>query len=430
MSEKSKLRNGAKGYGTEMNDVHPGTVTFHEDVVDEAEEKEYTLVGQYRTALLTLWQIKLLLVFAPLAIIGKLSGAADGPLFFFSFLALIPLAALLGDFTEDICKRSNEVVGALINVTFGNATELIISFVALKAGMFQLIKSALIGSILGNMLLVLGTGLFLGGLRRKILSFSQAATNTYTPLLMMAVMSFLIPSGYGLTTAKTTPAEAEVARLSVLAVSRQIALVTAFVYVAYLWFQLVTHKEVFDDEAAGAVVTPTEELESGTPADDEDEEDDTPEFTLMFAVTGLAAVSILISYISDVLVDSVEGAAKEYSIPDQFIGLILVPIVGNAAEHATAVIMARKGRLDVAIGVALGSSIQIALFVMPVLVLLGWVIGVPLDMNFHPFPTAVLMICTMVACQVVGDGKSNWLEGVMLIGAYVMVSITVFQGNI
>lgn len=444
-TEQTKLTNGIRGVtsgGTFENSTvvpHPGVAMFHEPPTDGShripDDSEYTFMGQMKSALLPLWQIKLLLVFVPLAIVGKLGGVGDGPLFVFSFFALIPLAALLGDFTEDICKRSNEVIGALVNVTFGNATELIISFMALRARLFDLIKYALIGSVLGNMLLVLGTGLFLGGIRRKMLCFNVTASNTYIPLLMLSVMSFLIPSGFGITLERRTPAQQIAADAAVLSVSRAIAIVTALVYLAYLWFQLVTHKDVFDDDTSDSTGSTSvnsdadQELKGNSDSIDE-EESDAPEFTLFFALGGLAFVSVLISYISDVLVDSVQGAALEYNIPSPFIGLILVPIVGNAAEHATAVIMAQKGRLDVAIGVALGSSIQIALFVMPVLVIGGWFAGLPLDMNFHPFATAMLLVCVLVASQVVADGKSNWLEGVMLVGAYVMVAIATFHGNV
>jgi Ca2+:H+ antiporter len=422
---------------SELQQQHPGTSTFHELNGAKAgagsdEEREYTFPGQVKTALSTLWQIKVLLAVVPLVFVSS----SDGVLFACSFLGLIPLAALLGDFTEDICKRSNEVVGALINVTFGNATELIISFVALRAGMFDLIKFSLIGSVLGNMLLVLGTGLFLGGLKRKVLSFSVQASNTYIPLLMLSVMSFLIPSGYGIAVAhgavdkKTgglaTAAPLDGASDSVLIVSRHIAVVTAIIYLCYLWFQLVTHKDMFDEKCCSRTCS-ADDVDGLLEDDDEDE---TPDFTLGFALGGLAVASIFISYLSEVLVGSVEGFAREYNVPSQFIGLILVPIVGNAAEHATAVIMAQRGRLDVAVGVALGSSIQIALFVMPVLVLGGWVFGLGLDMNFHPYPTALLMVCVLVVSQVIGDGKSNWLEGVMLVGAYIMVGLTVLNGEI
>lgn len=408
--------------------THPGTSTFHES---NAEEREYTITGQVKTALTTLWQIKILLVVVPFVFVAS----SDGVLFACSFLGLIPLAGLLGDFTEDICKRSNEVIGALVNVTFGNATELIISFVALRAGMFNLIKFSLIGSVLGNMLLVLGTGLFLGGLKRKVLSFSVQASNTYIPLLMLSVMSFLIPSGYGIAVAhglmtkkggSLVESTSDASNDSVLAVSRHIAVVTALIYLCYLWFQLVTHKDMFDEKCCSRTCS----VDDVDLINEDDDDDETPEFTLAFAIGGLAVASIFISYLSDVLVASVEGFAREYGVPSQFIGLILVPIVGNAAEHATAVIMAQRGRLDVAVGVALGSSIQIALFVMPVLVLGGWATGLGLDMNFHPYPTALLMVCVLVVAQVIGDGKSNWLEGVMLVGAYIMVGLTVLNGEV
>jgi Ca2+:H+ antiporter len=422
-----------------------------EDVQPGEDDREtFTLVGQIRKCFTTFWQLKLLLVFVPLCFVGKVGAYGDGFLFLTSFIGLIPLAGMLGDFTEDICKRSNDVVGALVNVTFGNATELILSIMALRAGLLELIKFALIGSVLGNMLLVMGSAFLLGGLRRQTLTFNSDAANTYIPLLLLSSMSFIIPTGYAVTAEKTSPVESPTKTIkklastlqsnnstsaammhgdlsveeTVLLASRQIALVTAFIYVGYLVFQLYTHKNVFDD------INSENEAEAGSHEEENDDDEDKPEFTLVFAIVGLAVVSVLISYLSDVLVDSVSGAAIQYNVPHQFIGLILVPIVGNAAEHASAILMAQKGRTDVAVGVALGSSIQIALFVMPVLVLAGWIINVPLDLNFHPFPTIVMFISVMVASHVTSDGKTNWLEGLMLLGAYAMVAILFFHGNV
>jgi Ca2+:H+ antiporter len=366
-----------------------------------------------------MWQLKLLTVFVPITLIARLGGMNSGLQFAAAFLSLIPLAGMLGDFTEDVVKRSNEVIGALINVTFGNATELIISFFALKAGQLELIKFSLVGSILGNMLLVLGTALLVGGLRFPILNFSSDATNTYIPLLSLSVVSFIIPSGFSImeksySTLSVPSADVEAVMLSV---SRQVAIVTSAVYLCYLWFQLVTHKTMFDSNA---------DAHDG----DREEEEDAPEFTLAFSLWGLAIVSLLISYCSDVLVDTVDSAAQYFHLPHAFIGIILVPIIGNAAEHATAIIMASRNRMDVAVGVAMGSSIQIALFVMPLLVIAGWIVNVPLDMYFHPFPTALLFGCVLVTGQVVGDGKSNWLEGVMLVATYFMMGVTFLHGDI
>ena len=213
------------------------------DNAKDRNEREYTLTGQLVSVFMNTWQLKVLLVFVPIAIVGRQLAFSDGILFFSSFLGLIPLAALLGDFTEDVALRSNEVIGALINVTFGNATELIISIIALRAGMYELIKLSLIGSILGNMLLVLGSGFLIGGIKYKNLTFNGDAANTYAPLLLLSVMSFVIPSGFGTLHKATKDGNPEL-----LKVSRQIAVITCIVYVAYIVFQLYTHKALFDAE--------------------------------------------------------------------------------------------------------------------------------------------------------------------------------------
>lgn len=385
------------------------------------EEPNYSVGHMFHLVFAEKWQLKLLLIAVPIALLGDGMGVSTDILFFASFLGLVPLAGLLGDFTEDLALRSNDVIGALINVTFGNATELIISIMALRAGMLDVIKLSLIGSVLGNMLLVLGTAFVVGGLKHKDMTFNTHAVNTYGPLLQLTLLGFVIPSVYwsahGALGGKKHDSEV------VLAVSRQVAVVMAAAYCAYLYFQLFTHKHLFD------AVTPKKI--AGEPVeDDDDEEEEVPVFTFVFALVGLAIVSVLISVLSDILVATLQDAAVKWHIPEQFIGIILVPIVGNAAEHASAIFMAAKNKLDISVGVALGSSIQIALFVIPVLVISGWFVGVPLNMNFHPFLTATTVMSVLVVNNVVGDGETNWLEGFMLICAYVMVALVFLNGTI
>lgn len=424
-------------------------------------EASPSLAGQLRAIFMTPLPLKVLLLAVPVAIFAGRFELGDTVIFSACFLGLIPLAALLGDFTEDLALRSNDVVGALINVTFGNATELIISICALRAGMYQLIKLSLIGSIMGNMLLVLGSAFVVGGLRRKSLEFNCNAVNTYGPLLLLSMMSFVIPSAYS-TGVLNSPAATREETHVVLSVSRQLAVIMCLTYVAYLVFQLVTHKEMFDGSAetedgekpvslalnhsfvrfanygaaGGDGTTPRRSPSAAAlPAatshgGDDDDEAEEPQFSLAVALGGMLVVSVLISILSDTLVDSLKGAAAAMSLPDEFIGIILVPIVGNAAEHASSIVMAAKGKMDIAVGVALGSSIQIGMFVMPVLVVVAWIINLPLDMNFHPYIVAVLLVSVLVANNITSDGKSNWLEGAMLIAAYLMIAIIFINGSV
>jgi Ca2+:H+ antiporter len=410
-------------------------------------QMDYSVRTMVRKTFCDKWQLKLLLIAVPIAIFGSWTHVSGSILFFAAFFGLIPLAAMLGDFTEDLALRSNDVVGALINVTFGNATELIISIMALRAGMFDVIKLSLIGSVLGNMLLVLGTAFVVGGTKYKDMRFNSDAVNTYGPLLMLSMLGFVIPSAYWATTKHdpvtgspkdhTTSKSGKVDSVSnhdsevILAVSRQLAVVMFMAYAAYLYFQLVTHKHLFDAQQVSSIAKVSTDVPLQLEDEDEEEEDEElPHFTFAFGMVGLAIASILISMLSDILVETLSVAADEWHLPKQFIGIILVPIVGNAAEHASAIIMASRGKLDIAVGVALGSSIQIAMFVMPMLVLVGWVVGAPLNMDFHPFLTMTTAVSVLVVQNITTDGKTNWLEGTLLICAYLMMALMFWNGTV
>eukprot|EP00759_Apiculatamorpha_spiralis_P019129 PhF_6_TR25310/c0_g1_i1/m.34942/K07300/chaA, CAX; Ca2+:H+ antiporter len=343
-------------------------------------------------------KLNILLLVVPFSYIAVLLDWSNIAIFFLNFLALIPLAAMLGDFTEDLSLRSNEAIGALINVTFGNATELIISIFALKAGMFDVIKQSLVGSVLGNMLLVLGCSFIAGGVKQSQTKFNATAANVYCSLLLLSTMSFVIPTAF--VQLHTNPQD-------ILHVSRQIAIVTFLTYIAYILFQLVTHKSLFDGEAG----------------DDDDEEEEEPQFSFVFAFIGTGVVGVLISFGSEFIIGSIEGAAREWGVSKHFLSVILLPIVGNAAEHATAVTQGYKGNMDIALGVAIGSSIQISSFVVPMMVIVSWMMNLTLDLNFHPFSTAILFVSVITTNSLVFDGKSHWLEGLMLLSAYLMLMI-------
>jgi len=380
------------------------------DPQSPSSENKGTVIEQLRRLLVSS-KLNVLLVFVPFGLMAGYFKWSNLASFFLNGLALIPLAAMLGDFTEDIAKRSNEAIGALINVSFGNATEMIISIFAMKAGLFNIIKQSLVGSVLGNMLLVLGCSFLAGGLRSSQTKFNKTAANIYCSLLLLAIMSFIIPTAF---------VQLHGSVKDILMVSRQIAIVTFLTYCAYIAFQLVTHKSLFDGIGDSDKDDKNEEKKEG---DEDDDDDDEPEFSFLFAIVGIGIVAVLISIGSDYIVDNIEGAAREWGVSKHFMSVILLPIIGNAAEHASAVTLAYRGRMDLALGIAIGSSIQISSFVVPLMVLVAWVMGLPLDMNFHPFSTTILFASVLIVNSLVVDGKSHWLEGLMLISAYLMLII-------
>jgi len=397
-------------------------------------------------------KVNVLYIFVFFAMIFGFGKWSDPMTFTTSFLALIPLAAALGDLTEDIAKRTNDATAALINVTFGNATELIISLVALKYGQYDIIKFSLIGSIIGNMLLVLGTAFLLAGLKNPALTFNAPATNSYLSTLILSCLCFLAPTAFStIDAAAANPVYS-------LRLSREVSILMIVVYAAYLYFQQKTHRHLFDEQPAcsiqpsprsnaspsaaapaadsderpegGAASVPVpaganrEEEGSGGDDDDDDEE---PEYSMFFAIAATAVVALLISLLSDFLVDSLEGAAEGLHLSKHFIGLVLVPIVGNVAEHASAIMMALKMKLDIAIGVALGSSVQIGMFVMPVICVAGIPFGRDLDLRFSVFTTTTLFVTVLLTFAVSNAGSATWLSGLKLTVAYLILCLAFFH---
>eukprot|EP00760_Papus_ankaliazontas_P007869 PhM_4_TR13571/c0_g1_i1/m.80123/K07300/chaA, CAX; Ca2+:H+ antiporter len=341
-------------------------------------------------------KLNALLLLLPFAMFSEWFSWGDGMVFATNFLVLIPLAAMLGTLTEDLALHSNPSIAALINVTFGNATEMIISIVALRAGAFDVIRYSLMGSVLGNMLLVLGCSFIAAGVKFSSSEYNLHAVNTYGSVLLLSSMSFVIPSTFQIMNGTD----------GLLALSRELAVCSIFMYAAFLSFQLVTHKHVFDDD------------------DNEgEEEEEYPQFSFVFGVVLMGIVGTIISVCSDYLVESIDGTVHSWSLSRHFIGVILIPIVGNAAEHVAAITQAYKGNLDISFGIAIGSSIQIACFVVPFTVLTAWACGLPLTMNFHPFATCIVFCSVVVLNTLTTTGRCHWLNGVMLLLAYVMLSL-------
>lgn len=317
--------------------------------------------------------------------------------FLVSGLAVIPLAAEMGAATETLADRSGPAVGGLLNATFGNAAELIIAIVALRAGLLDLVKASLTGSILGNLLLILGLSLMAGGLKRSKLTFNQTAAGMSGAMLLLAVVGLAIPALF----VSTHPGAATATAVHL---SEGVALVLGATYVASLVFSLKTHRELFSPERA---VSPTEAHR--TPAGR--------------AVALLAGATVLVAVQSEILVHATEQVVSGTGISESFLGLIVIPLIGNAAEHATAVVVARKGDTDLALTIALGSSTQVALFVAPVLVLTGVLVGQPMSLVFTPFEIVSLGLAALIVTVIALDGESHWFEGAQLLAVYAILAI-------
>lgn len=317
------------------------------------------------------------MVFVPIGIIsGKLHWAAPW-VFTLNFFAIIPLAAVLSFATEEIAARLGETLGGLVNATFGNAVELIVSIVALRAGEIEIVQASMLGSILSNLLLVLGMCFFLGGIYNmrspngegREQSFSSGTAQTTCSLMALASASMILPAAlYGV----LDKADEHHKEASILVLSRGTAIILLFLYIMYLYFALHTHTKLFEPEA---------QIDSDS--DGPGPEEHTPVMGPWSAAFVLVVTTLIISVNADYMVDSIDALVATGKISKTFIGLILIPIVGNAAEHVTACVVAVKNKMDLAMGVAIGSSIQIALLVTPALVMLGWAIGQPMTLHFE-----------------------------------------------
>ncbi|KAL7140499.1 hypothetical protein ABFS83_09G124000 [Erythranthe nasuta] len=355
-------------------------------------------------------RINFLLPFGPLAIMLHYLTNKHGLVFFFSLVGIIPLAERLGYATEQLACVTGPTVGGLLNATFGNATEMIISMYALKNGMIRVVQQSLLGSILSNMLLVLGCAFFCGGLvhHHKVQIFNKATAIVNSGLLLMAVMGILFPAVLHFTHSEVHKGKSEIA------LSRVSSCIMLVAYASYIFFQLKIQNNLYSS------------LDEVRENNDEAEEEDVPEITHWEAVGWLAALTLWISILSGYLVDAIQGASDSMNIPVAFISVVLLPIVGNAAEHASAIMFAMKDKLDITIGVAVGSSTQISMFVIPFCVIVGWIMGKPMDLNFQLFETATLFITVLVVAFMLQEGQSNYFKGLMLILCYLIVAASFF----
>ncbi|VVB00167.1 unnamed protein product [Arabis nemorensis] len=356
-------------------------------------------------------KLNLLLPFGPLAILLHYLTDNKGWIFLLSLVGITPLAERLGYATEQLACYTGSTVGGLLNATFGNVTELIISIFALKSGMIRVVQLTLLGSILSNMLLVLGCAFFCGGLvfshKEQVFDKGNAVVNS--GLLLMAVMGLLFPAVLHYTHSEVHAGSSE------LALSRFSSCIMLVAYAAYLFFQLKSQPSSY--------IPLTEETNQNEETSEDDEE---AEISKWEAIIWLSILTAWVSLLSGYLVDAIEGASVSWKIPISFISVILLPIVGNAAEHAGAIMFAMKDKLDLSLGVAIGSSIQISMFAVPFCVVIGWMMGEQMDLNFQLFETATLFITVIVVAFFLQEGTSNYFKGLMLILCYLIVAASFF----
>jgi Ca2+:H+ antiporter len=352
----------------------------------------------------------LLVPFIVIAVVLE-AGDADAALIFFSSaLGVIPTAALMGRATEELATRSGPGIGGLLNVTFGNAPELIIAFFALQKGLQEVVKASLVGSILGNILLVMGAAMLVGGLKRDRQKFDRTAASSQSIMLLLACVALIMPAVFELVIGGSLPSPTEESKrfpsdLEVMSVG--VSLVLLFSYIAGLFFSLRTHKDLFNP--------PHEQEEGHEP------------WSVRKSVFALAIAGVAVGLMSEILVGSIEEASEGIGLSPFFVSLIVVAIVGNAAEHWVAVYFAARDKMDLSIGIAIGSSAQIALFAAPVLVLVSLFVGpFPMSLVFNGLELAAILLAVLIANQVTHEGESTWFEGVQLLAVYTVLGLTFF----
>jgi len=342
--------------------------------------------------------LRLFLIFVPISIIGEFLHFSPTIMFFLAALAIIPLAGLMGEATEEIAFYSGPRIGGLLNATFGNATELIIAFFALRAGLFDVVKASIAGSVIGNTLLVLGVSMLVGGIKYKTQKFNKKCVDVSSSMLLFAVIGLTIPAFFTHTVAP------ELLNTKYEGLSIIVAVIMISIYLMSLFFSFYTLKEIY-------FVKHDEETNS--------------KWSLKTAIIVLTAATVLIGLESEFFVSAVEPMTKAFGLSEFFVGMILIPIIGNAAEHSTAVVMAYKNKMDIAVEIAIGSSLQIVLFITPVLIFLS-LLFTPMSIVFNEFELVALIFSVLIANRIANDGESNWLEGVQLLAVYLIIAVSFF----
>jgi Ca2+:H+ antiporter len=346
-----------------------------------------------------------LTVFVPVCVWLGMTHASPTWVFAAACTAILPLAGLMGEATEHLTTHTGPTLGGLLNASFGNAAELIIGFMALRAGEVEIVKASITGSILGNLLVVLGLAMVVGGWSRTELRFNRLASESWSGMLTLAVVALVMPAIYALVTSHRYPGNIE-------SISVDISYILLATYAASLIFSLKTHKGLFEPEP-----------HDGQPAHPHAAAHAWPVWT---SVTWLVVAAVLVGVVSEFLVHAVGAAGETLGLSKTFMGVIVIALIGNAAEHSTAVMVARKGHMDLAVGIAMGSSLQIALFVAPVLVLAGHAMGTPLGLEFSILEVTAVLLTVKAVSLLVVDGRTNWFEGFQLLAVYAIMAIAFY----
>ena len=342
-----------------------------------------------------------LLVFVPIAIAARFLGAPPIVVFGLSALAIIPLSGVLGAATEAIAEHTSPAIGGVLSATMGNLAELIIAAVALRAGLIDLVKASITGSILGNLLLVLGFALLLGGLKFREQKFSRHLAGSTGTVLLIAVFGLVVPALFH-------SLHPDPQRVATVRMSHYVAPLLILGYASWLAFSLWTHSSDFAANRHGPAVTVG------------------PKWSSKKALVILLIAAAGIGVVAEILVSATEAAVKVLGLSEFFVGLILIPIIGNAAENSSAIVMAMKNRMDLALNIAIGSSIQVALLIAPLLVLLGMAFHQPMDLAFTTMEVASIALAVLVTSSVIRDAETNWLEGALLLLAYAVLAVAFF----
>ena len=344
-----------------------------------------------------------LLAFVPVSFYLGLTHGPPVAVFAVSCLAILPLASLMGEATEHLTHHTGPSVGGLLNASFGNAAELIIAFMALRAGETEIVKASLTGSIIGNMLMVLGLSMLLGGWRRKELTFNRLSAESASSTMVLAVVALVIPAVYAQVTHHRYPGHIE-------SISLDISYILILTYAASLLFTLKTHQRLFlpkNEEDAAETLEPKP-------------------WSVGRGLAVLISAAVLVAFMSEFLVHAVDAAGHYLGLGKVFMGVVVVAIIGNAAEHSTAILVALRNKMDLSLGIAMGSSMQIALFVAPVLVIAGHFMGTPLGLEFSILEVVAVMLSTGAVALLIHDGKTNWFEGFQLLAIYAILAIAFY----
>ena len=368
-------------------------------------------------------------VFVPLAFVARILDLPPLVIFFVAALGIVPLAKVMGDATEALAHHAGPGIGGLLNATFGNAVELIISIIALTKGLTEVVKASITGSIIGNILFVLGLSMFLGGLSRKRQFFNRIAASANASQMTLAAIALIVPAIFTSTLGNSLNEQGRNDLLENL--SLIVSGILLLCYAAQLIFFLRTHSELSEEAGGDEDNEESKSYESNLSKAEqqlrkEGDTEETATWGVRRSVITLLVATVVVGFVSEVLVSSIEPLTKQLGWTELFVGVILVAIIGNAAEHLTAVTVAMKNKMNLSMTIAIGSSLQIAFFVAPVLVFVGFFIGHPLNLRFEEFELVCIVASIVIVNLVAGDGESNWFEGLQLLAAYLILAVAFF----